>query len=164
MKNRIFLLTALLAIVQFSFGQKKENFLRLRSGTVILPSNISPASLDSINGTIARFDKVFFIIQFDEIPTALTKQQLSSQGIELLNYIPDKAYTVSIKSGFNAQALLFSKARAIYKPLPQQKMDPSLANGTPPPSSVAIPGMVDVWINFPKTYTSSEVISLLQKM
>src|SRR5687767_1693419 len=164
MKIQSVLLTALIFIGLFCFGQNPGKILQLKSGSLNLSSNLSAASVDSINRKIAGFNKTFLIIQFDEAPTEFTKQQLASQGIELLNYIPDNAYTASVKPGLNKELLLRSKVRAIYQPAPQQKMHASLANGLPPATSIKIPGTVDVWISFLKTYSAEEVVSLLKQM
>ncbi len=164
MKSHIFLLTALIFTGLFCFGQNTGKVLQLKSGPLSISSNLSAGSLDSINQKIAGFDKVFLIIQFDETPTEFTKQQLASQGIELLNYIPDNAYTASVKPGLNKELLLRSKVRAIHQPTPQQKMHASLSSGLPPATAVKIPGTVDVWISFLKNYAIEEVVSSLKQM
>lgn len=163
MKNRIAFLTVLLLSTLFSLGQKKD-VLYLRSGAVTITSNVNPTSLDNINRKIARDGRSFLILQFDETPTEITRRQLSSQGIELLNYIPDNAYTASVKSALNANALIHSKIRAAFQPTPQQKMDLSLVKGVPPATAVKIPGTVDVWISFVKTYSIEEVTASLQQL
>ena len=163
MKNRIAFLTALLVSSLLGLSQQKD-VLYLRSGAVTVPSNINPASLDSIQRKIARFDRTFLIIQFDEIPTELTRQHLSSNGIELLNYIPDNAYTASVRGGLNTNVLLRSKIRGVFQPAPQQKMDVLLASGLPPASAVKIPGTVDVWISFMKTYSLREITAALKQL
>jgi hypothetical protein len=164
MKSHLTTLTVFMIIGLFAFGQKKNNVLHLKSGAVNLSSNVTPARIDSFNRKLSPFKKDFLIIQFDEVPSELTKQQLAAQGIELLNYIPDNAYTANVIGRLNAELLLRSKATAIYQPSPQQKMDASLASGLPPATSVKIPGTVDVWINFVKNYTTGEVISLLKPL
>jgi hypothetical protein len=162
MKSHLTLLTALL-ITLVSFSQQKNNVLHLRSGAVSLKPGISPAHIDSLNRKIARFGRAFMLIQFDELPNELTKQQLSAQGIELLNYISDNAYTASIKGNLNTQVLLQSKARAIHQLTPEQKIDPVLASGMIPANSKK-PGTVDVSISFPKTYNQEEIVSLLKPL
>jgi hypothetical protein len=164
MKSHLITLTVFMIMSLPGLGQKKNNVLYLKSGAVNISFNITPARIDSFNQKLTPFKKAFLIIQFDEVPSELTKQQLAAQGIELLNYIPDNAYTASVKGGLNAALLLRSKAIAIYQPSPQQKMDAALASGMPPATSVKIPGTVDVWINFVKTYTTQEVISLLKPL
>ena len=145
-------------------GQNTGKVLQLKSGPLNISSNLSAGNLDSINRKIAGFNKTFLIIQFDETPTEFTKQQLASQGIELLNYIPDNAYTASVKPGLNRDLLLRSKVRGIHQPTPQQKMHASLSSGLPPATAVKIPGTVDVWISFLKNYSIDEIVPALKQM
>ncbi len=148
----------------WSFGQQEEKTLYLKSGAVSIPPGVLSSTIDDVNLKLRRFNKSFFIIQFDEAPTELIKQQLASNGIDLLNYIPDNAYTASVEGILSSELLGRAKARAIYQPAPQQKMDASLSAGTPPPTAVKIPGTVDVWLSFLKTYSADEVASLVKEL
>ena len=49
------------------------------------------------------------------------------------------------------------KTRAIIEFTPEQKMQPSLADGIFPRWAVKTPGTVDVWISFPKTFSYETV-------
>ena len=46
---------------------------------------------------------------------------------------------------------------------PEQKMHPAMAKGIFPSWAIKTPGMVDVWISFPKTISFEEIKSLLRQ-
>ena len=50
-----------------------------------------------------RGGKSFIVIQFESIPTEKEKQQLKQEGIELLDYIPNNAYTATVTGSLNIQ-------------------------------------------------------------
>ncbi len=121
---------------------KQEPYtLLLNSGSFVPEKNITAEKIDSVNRRASRVnEKSFAIIQFENIPTDAEKEQLQQAGIELLDYIPNNAYTVTITGTLNTVALLQVKARAIVELSPQQKMQPDLAKGIFPAWAVKIPG------------------------
>lgn len=162
--NRLFLLSVLL-FVSSSLLAQVDYTLRLKSGFVQLQPNIKKAFIDSFNTRTARFQqKTFAILQFEFIPTEEIKKLLSANGIELLEYIPNNAYTVSISGNPSSAILEQAKARSILQPTPEQKMESTLASGIIPSSAIKVAGTVDVWISFPKTFSSQDVINNLRQL
>src|SRR4029079_12965037 len=104
------------------------------------------------------------VLQFESLPTEAMKKHLSENGIELLEYIPDNAYTVTISGAPNLNILEAARARSIYQPLPEQKMETRLSLGLIPPSAIKIAGTVDVWVSFPKTFSPEDVVSNLKQL
>lgn len=161
--NRLSLLSVLLLFSTFLFAQ--DYSLHLKNGFIQLQPNIRKGVVDSFNIKAALFQhKTFAILQFETIPTEATKKLLSANGIELLEYIPNNAYTVSISGNPSSAILELAKARSILQPSPEQKMEARLASGIIPPSAIKVAGTVDVWISFPKTYSSEEVISNFKQL
>ncbi|MBK5271316.1 MAG: peptidase S8/S53 subtilisin kexin sedolisin, partial [Bacteroidia bacterium] len=133
--------------------------LLLKSGSFIPEKNILFDKLDQFNHKAFREKgKTFAVIQFEAIPTIEERNQLQRSGIELLDYIPNNAYTATITGSLDATVLSELKARAIVELTPEQKMQPDLAKGIFPKWSVKTVGTVDVWISFPKTF-SYEMVS-----
>lgn len=162
--NRFFLLSVLLSFSSSLFAQA-DYTLRLKSGVVTLQPNIKKVFVDSFNTRSARFQqKTFAILQFESIPTEAVKKFLSANGIELLEYIPNNAYTVSISGNPSYSVLEQAKARSVFQPSPEQKMDLRLASGVIPSSAVKVAGTVDVWISFPKTFSSQDVVNNLKQL
>ena len=153
----IFLSSALVAQTDYT--------IQLKSGLVRVQPNIKKATVDTFNLRVARFQqKAFAIIQFDSIPSEATKKILSANGIELLEYIPNNAYTVTITGSPSVNILEQSKARSIFQPSAEQKMEARLVSGNIPSSAIKIAGTVDVWISFPKTFTSQDILNNLRQL
>ncbi len=152
-------------LVSFSLlAQDNSRYnLLLKSGKFIPEKNITSEQLDQFNrNAVKNAEKTFAIIQFEQLPTENEKQQLKQSGIELLDYIPDNAYTVTITGPVNAVFLNRLKVRALVELSAQQKMQPELAKGNFPTWAVKVAGTVDVWISFPKSFSYEYVQHELQ--
>jgi Subtilase family/Secretion system C-terminal sorting domain len=158
--NPIPLIASLLFASLAAIAQKDSTFpLLLKSGSFIPERNISALSIEQYDRKANRIDgKIFSVIQFEHIPTLEERKELSSAGIELLQYIPGNAYSVSIKNNLSAILLQKVKARSIIDLKPEQKMHPLLAKGIIPAWSVKLQGTVDVWISYSKAL-SFEILS-----
>ena len=89
---------------------------------------------------------------------------LSANGIELLEYIPNNAYTVTISGSPSPAVLEQAKTRAIFQPSPEQKMEPRLAAGIYPSSATKVAGTIDVWVSFPKSFLASDVVANIRQL
>lgn len=163
--NPIPVIAALLLISLYSVAQNDPSYdLLLKSGTVSPEKNITTNRIEQFNNTISKAGgKSFAIIQFEQIPGEYERQQLSQQGIELLDYIPNNAYTVTIAGALQSDILLQVKARSVIELSANQKMQPQLARGIFPSWAVKSQGTIDVWISFPRTFSSEAVKQELQK-
>lgn len=161
--NRLLVLSVLFFTSSSLFAQN-DRTIQFKNGFVQLEPNIKKATLDSFSKKARRLQqKTFAVLQFESLPTEETKKLLSANGIELLEYIPNNAYTVSISGDPNFTILKAAKARAIFQPLPEQKMETRLALGIISPSAVKTPGTIDLWISFPRTFSAQEVITDLKQ-
>jgi len=141
-------------------GNEERYRLSLNSGSFIPPRNITVFRIDTVNKKAFRPQgKSFVIIQFENIPTETEKQQLRRDGIELLDYIPNNAYTATVTGLLNITALNRAKTRAIVELTPEQKMQPTLAAGIFPAWATKTPGTIDIWISFPKSFSYESVSS-----
>ncbi|HYM94601.1 MAG TPA: S8 family serine peptidase, partial [Chitinophagaceae bacterium] len=159
-------LTAVLSFLCISsIAQQQDPYLlQLNTGSFVPEKNITTEKIDTLNLRASRSaGKTFTIIQFESIPTEDDRKQLQQAGIELLDYIPNNAYTATISGSLNITLLKQVKARAIVYPTPEQKMQPDLAKGYFPSWSVKVTGTLDVWISFPKTFSFETVSSELKK-
>lgn len=164
-QNPIPLIAALLCLSFALQAQDDQRYtLRLNSGAFIPEKNITKDQLAAFSNNAAKASgKTFAVIQFEQLPTEEQKHQLSNNGIELLDYIPGNAYTVVITRIPDETFLQQIKARSIFELTPQQKMEPRLAAGDFPAHAVSVGGTVDVWISFPRSFTSAETITELQR-
>lgn len=132
--------------------------LSLKSGSFIPSANISDTAIETMNKKAFRpGGKSFIVIQFERIPTEAEKQLLKLDGIELLDYIPNNAYTATVSGSLNQPALKRVRTRAVVELTPEQKMQPTLAAGLFPHWAVKTPGTIDVWISFPKSFSFEAV-------
>jgi hypothetical protein len=159
-------LTILLCLFSFiSFSQKdNSNALHLRSGIIVTEKNITAEKVKAFTDHLQKVNgKSFAVLQFDQLPTESNKQQLAASGVQLLEYIPDNAYTICITSDIDHTILQNAGARSILELSPVQKMHPSMATGIFPSWALKNPGMVDVWISFPKKISFDEIKDLLRE-
>lgn len=157
--NPIPLITLLLLITVTAAAQPDSRFqIQLRSGNFIPVKNIDPASIQAFNQTVAKTaGKSFVIIQFEELPSVTIKEQLKANGIELLEYIPNNAFTATISGQPDANEILQSKARALIVPQPEQKMQPELSRGIFPNWALKNNNQIELWISFPSSFNFETV-------
>jgi hypothetical protein len=161
--NRYLVLPVLVFLSLSAFSQ--DNSIRLKTGTVFTKPNIQKAVIDSFNSHAARFQqKAFAVIQFRTIPAEETRKLLSSEGIELLDYLPDNAYTVTISGHADLNILQRAGATSIFQLAPEQKMETRLSLGMIPPAAIKVAGTMDVWISFPKTFSAADVVNNLKQL
>lgn len=152
--NPIPLITSLLLLSITAAAQLDSRFqIELKSGNFIPVKNIDPASIQAFNQSASRTaGKSFVIIQFDELPSVAIKEQLKANGIELLEYIPNNAFTATISGQPDVNELLQSKARALIVPQPEQKMQPELSKGIFPNWALKNNNQIELWISFPSSF------------
>lgn len=161
MKQNRLLLFALLLLSPNLFAQT----VFLRSGAVQPQNNILKEVVDSFNTNAKRIaSQAFAVIQFSHIPSVEERKALTGNGIELLDYLPENAYTVSIKGNLSVRALQAVNAKFFFQLSPKQKMQDYLAKGLLPAWAVKVEGTVDVWISFPKTLDAAVVIAALKEL
>lgn len=156
--------TTLLCFVSIlSFSQKDtSSALQLRGGKIFTEKNITAENVKAFTETLQKVNgKSFAVLQFNQLPTEANKQQLAGSGIQLLEYVPNNAFTICITKTIDHILLQNADARSIFQFSPEQKMHPSMAKGIFPSWAIRTPGMIDVWISFPKTISFDEIRSLL---
>jgi hypothetical protein len=125
--NPIPVIAAMLFLSMSLTAQDDSRYnLLLKSGTFIPEKNITAEKLVEFNRTASRTSgKTFAIIQFEQIPGTNERLQLSQQGIELLDYIPNNAYTVTISGSVTTDLLTQVKARAVINLTATRKYSPN---------------------------------------
>ena len=158
------LLPALLFFSLAVQAQKKDPVLLLKEGPVKTVYNITDGAVESYNSRAVRHrDRTLAVLQFQSLLTPETRNYLAKQGIELLEYIPENAYTVSITGKLNAGVLKRAGARTLFELSPRHKMHPLLSRGEVPAWAQKGAQLADLWISFPKTYSAAEVIQYLRE-
>src|SRR5688572_27802918 len=147
----------------FSFSQRDtSSALQLRSGKFFTEKNITQEKVKTFADQLQKVNgKSLAVLQFEQIPSESRKQELAASGIQLLEYISGNAYTICITKNIDHTILQKAGARSILELSPLQKMHPSMAKGIFPSWAISTPGMLDVWISFPKSLSFEELQKLL---
>src|SRR5262245_63591 len=118
--NPIPMIAALMLVPILATAQDQINYeLRLRSGAFTPAFNISFDKVNEFNqNSYKAAGKTFALIQFERIPAEEQKQEMRRHGIELLDYVPYNAYTVTITGASDVAFLLAMKARALLELTP----------------------------------------------
>src|SRR4026207_2149039 len=105
MKRFFTLVVSVLILSLFSFssfGQEKDFSILLNSGKFIPAENISTLNKNSASFQKSLFgDRYYLVIQFNTLPSEVQKLQLKADGIYLIDYIPNYAFTASIDKNFS---------------------------------------------------------------
>ena len=128
------------------FAQQKDDYrILLHSGNFTPVANARKivSSTDVLNKSLFE-GKHYVTIQFYSLPVESQKKELRAAGIELIDYIPNMAYTVAINKGLAASKLPALNVRSIFKFTLKQKTVPALLAGNFPTYAVKAPGFVDV--------------------
>src|SRR6187455_2864427 len=149
----------------FSFSQRDTSSgLQLRSGKIFTEKNITQENVKSFTEQLQKINgKSFAVLQFEQLPSESSKHELAASGIQLLEYISGNAYTICITKNIDYTILQKASARSIFELSPLQKMHPVMAKGIFPSWAIKTPGMVDVWISFPKSLSFEEFQKLLSE-
>jgi len=163
MKNfKGLLLIGFLTCAYIAVAQKKDPALYLRNGQNRTIRNIEANYIDQFNRKVPRHkNKAFAVIQFEAIPNVETREWLYKQGIELLEYIPHHAYTVSISGKVNIAALQKAKAISLIELTARQKMHPELARIQEQKGSRSFDQPAEMQITFPRSFHAAEVLEYL---
>ena len=148
-----------------SFSQKDESSaLQLRSGKIFTEKNITQEYVKSFTERLQKVNgKSFAVLQFEQLPSEIKKQEFGASGVQLLEYISGNAYTICITKNIDYTILQNAGARSILELSPEQKMHPAMAKGIFPSWAIRTPGMVDVWVSFPRTISFDEMKNLLRE-
>lgn len=133
--------------------------LFLKNGVVSLPET-SDGEIVSSYGHQPPVSgrKSLVIIQFSKIPDQATQSRLKDSGIELLEYVPDHAYTATLTRPPDGKALKKLGVRAVFRPGPEDIVEPSLLSGIVPEHARKAAGKTDVRLSFAKSFTMDEVV------
>jgi len=163
MRTYPFALIAALLLAFTSSAQDSSKYtIALRSGNFIPAKNITATHIASLNQLVSKTSTPrFILLQFEQMPGEAERKALAATGIDLLEYIPQNTYTATIKGGLTEELLQRVKARAVVELLPEQKMALPLITDNIPVAALRSPGMVDVWVSYPKTIPYEKVVQEL---
>ncbi len=157
-------------LVTASFAQNEESKydLLLKIGNINLEENANqyiqnynPTEQKSVKG------KVYKIVQFYNIPTLSERKSLQSLGLELIEYLPNYAYILSVPLYFDFSQLLSFNIRSISDINPEYKQDPNILDKNYPEWALRGNNRIDIMItyynNVSFNFASSEISDLLSE-
>ncbi|MBK8951265.1 MAG: hypothetical protein IPM85_01805 [Chitinophagaceae bacterium] len=115
--NPIPLITAFIcfSITANVMGQLSYS-LQLKSGTLFPEKNYAADQVKKLNLSAAKVaGKSYVIIQFEELLSDAEKAEMKNAGIELLDYIPNYAYTATVAGSIDFEFLGKFKIRTVFE-------------------------------------------------
>lgn len=117
----------------------------LHSGKFIPQENISSISKISPVFQQSLFKgRHYVVIQFKTLPTQLQKDNLKAMDIELIDYIPNNAYTASVSADINISDFKSPLFRAVFQFKPADKALADVLSGSVPDYAIKQTGYADV--------------------
>jgi hypothetical protein len=159
-KSLLLIATLLTALV--SMGQGQRYLLKVRGGEFIPEANTERFQLqaDYMNKT-AFGSNHYVVLQFQQLPNHAQRQTLVSEGIELLDYIPELSYTARVRSNLQTTDLRRAGVRSITYLKRENKTVPALLQGLAPAHAISQPGWVDLTILTYEKLNRSDIQSAL---
>ncbi len=144
--TRILLVVALLFFSFLLQAQEPKDFtIFLNAGKFIPVENTARINnnADIFSKSLYQ-DKYYVTIQFYSLPGEEMKARLKEAGIELLDYIPNLAYTASVKSNIDLSQLESFNIRSIFRLDGSQKTIPAILSTMIPSHAKKTEGYADV--------------------
>ncbi|MFK7772058.1 MAG: S8 family serine peptidase [Saprospiraceae bacterium] len=93
------------------------------SGTITPTENVREFAENAVINANENYDGYYYrMIQFYDIPTNAQHQEIQQSGIELLEYLPHRAYIVAIPNNLDPQKLIDLNVRAVLEITPDFKI------------------------------------------
>lgn len=148
------------------FGQVGQDYhILLHSGKFIPEENIINITKAAPVFQQSLFKgKHYVVIQFKALPTQLQKDDLKAAGIELIDYIPNNAYTASVSENVNNAVLRSSLFRAVFQFKPADKTVSAILAGSIAPHAIKQAGFVDLTIITYEKLSQFDIGSSLQTL
>jgi hypothetical protein len=142
-----FLKSAWLLLLPFCLTAQvsKDYNVLLQSGKFIPQENINTITKISPVFQQSLFNgRHYVVIQFKTLPSQLQKENLTAAGIDLIEYIPNYAYTASVSADVNISDFKSPLFRSVFTFSPAQKALPELIAGSVPEYAIKQSGYADV--------------------
>jgi subtilisin family serine protease len=105
-KNNYFFLALICCLLTLLVEAQKNYQLKLNGNDLLPVDNVNSISKQDPVFTSNKFaGKYYLIIQFHELPTERQKQQLNANGIRLIDYLPNYAYTAVVSENVNLESI-----------------------------------------------------------
>jgi hypothetical protein len=161
---RNILLTLFFPAILLAQGSTDYNIL-LKSGTFLPDQNISRVvKSDEVFQKSLFNNRHYVTIQFYSLPDEAMKNSLRAAGIELMDYIPHKAYTAAVRADFSLETFKSFPLRSVFMFTAGQKTIPEVLRGEIPAHALYRGGYADLNIITYETIHTAALIPVLNSM
>src|SRR5688572_13586677 len=159
-----FLLMVLFPGLLFAQGNPDYSVL-FNAGKFTPQENSKTLNKDSevIRGSLFQ-NKHYVTLQFYSLPNQATKDKMQTSGVQLIDYIPNLAYTASLKTDLDPSQLKNFGVRSVFQLSPAQKTVPALLQKDIPAHAIPQKGLVDVTVITYEKLNTKTVGQALQKV
>lgn len=163
-RYHIFSIVFILTFGIQSYAQHTGIPLLIKSGKIIPMANMASLSEQGFPTEWATWHNNYYcIVQFSSIPDEAAKKALHKAGINLLNYLPEKAWFAKISPSVDIQQLSSMNMISILMPSVDQKLHPLLDQIPFPVWAVPEQGMLNIIVTLYPGIELSEAISVFER-
>ncbi|MGQ0738817.1 MAG: S8 family serine peptidase [Bacteroidota bacterium] len=108
--------------------------------------------------------KYYVTIQFNQLPDNAAKATMKAAGIELIDYIPNFAFTAAIDEHISPDILRSFNIRSIFQFTPVQKTNWEVLNKQIPPYAIPAPGYADVTVITYEKLSAGKIMGTLNSL
>ena len=136
MKNLLFSIVLFFGATSLFANEHSEFEIKFKSGTFVpeVTTDFGKATTPQLSELHQTY--IYRVIQFYSIPTEVEKQKVAEQGIELLSYLPNKAFIVKMKKGNSIVRLKELNIRSVFVIERQFKLSPRLTQSELPETAM----------------------------
>ena len=146
-------------------AQQNDYSILLKSGSFVPSENISSITKNSKVFQKSLFNNRYYvIIQFKALPSQVIKDQLRDAGIQLIEYIPNNAYTASVPQDFSLARFQSFPLRSVFRFSVDQKTIPEVLTRRVPAHAIKNAGYADVMVITYEKLTSTAITNVLNKI
>jgi hypothetical protein len=139
---KCYLLPILLLLAPALMAQPVEQPVRLANGNFFTGDNIRNNSFrQSALQPVLHNGQYYVLVKFAQLPDAAQQQALQQAGVQLLQYLPGRAYLATIEQRFDFAAAARQGIASINALPPMYKLDARILNYTPTADKGAQPLM-----------------------
>ncbi|HEV7781775.1 MAG TPA: S8 family serine peptidase [Chitinophagaceae bacterium] len=144
--TRITKLFILLFLPGLLFAQVNQDYsILLNSGKFVPAGNVDNLSRSSAVFEKSLFDNKHYVtIQFNALPDYASREKMKAAGIELLEYIPNLAYTAVVSPSVSSFTLKLFNVRSVFQFTSIQKTIPDILAKKIPSYASKQPGYAEI--------------------
>jgi hypothetical protein len=154
-----------LAPVLLLAQQKRDYNIMLNSGKFVPSENVMTINKNSAELKISLFGGVHYVaLQFNELPTESIKASLKKANVNLIDYLPNLAYTATLPESMDISTLKNFNVRSVFVLTASQRTTQDILAKKIPSYAVKQAGYVDVSFMMYEYLTEDKITNDLKKL